>query len=198
MVRGFFVLHELRLASGDDAAGLRAAARLAGMPRAVDEQVLPLLVSIDDHRDVACVRRVRVLPEVGDDAGVRIQIALAPEPADSEPRYYRERTAVSGERGPRSYYRMAVTESGTNGRTRTRVDRADKPAPPPSVPSLSQPPDGAAAELLWIGAPVASDTGLLVITGHRDPTAYVDADPREWPLSTSRELGVRIYESARA
>jgi len=98
MDRGFFVLHELRLASGDDAAGLRAAARLAGMPQAVDEQVLPLLVNIDDHRDVACVRHVRVLPEVGDDAGLRIQIALAPEPAGGEPpRYYRERAAVSGE-----------------------------------------------------------------------------------------------------
>jgi hypothetical protein len=192
--RGFFVLHELRLTTGDDSARLRAAARLADMPQAADEQVLPMLVSIDDHRDVACVRRVRVLPEVGDDAGVRIQTALAPEPAGSEPpRYYRERAAVSGEHGVRSYYRMAVTESGTNGQSRTTPDR---PAPR-SVPPLPQPPDDAVAEMLWIGAPVASGTGLLVITGHRNATAYVDGDPRDWPLSTSRDLGVRIYESAR-
>lgn len=164
------------------------------MPQARDEQVLPLLVSIDDRRDVACVRRVRALPEVGDEAGERIHAALRPEPESSgPPRYYRERAAISDERGIQSYYRMAVTESGTNDRVRTVADMAG----PQSVPPLPQPHEDAEPGSLWIGTPLASETGLLVITGHHDATAYADGDPGEWPLRMSRDLGVRIYESAR-
>ena len=110
---GFFVLHEFRLPAGDVATRQRAAARLAEMPHAQNEQVLPMLVSIDDYRDVSCVRRVRALPGSGDEAGDRIREALAIETESSgPPRYYKERAALAGERADPSYYRMAVTESG--------------------------------------------------------------------------------------
>lgn len=194
MTLGFFVLHELRLTSGDDSTRLLAAARLARMPRSEDEQVLPLLVSIDDRRAVACVRRVPTLPE-SDDAGVRIRMALAPEPESSAPpRYYKERGGLTGRRGVRSYYRMAVTESGTNEQAKVLVDM---PVLSPSMPSLSRSGGTADAGLLWIGTPIASETGLLVITGHQDASAYSDGDAPDWPLPMSRDLGVRIYESVR-
>lgn len=197
MSQGFFVLHELRLATGDLATRLRAAARLAGMPTARGERVLPLLVSIDDQRDVACLRRVHELP-AGDDAGARIRDAVAPQSEDrAPPRYYNERAALFSEEGAQTYYRMAVTESGTND---TAVAAS---APPPERPSgvpAAAPPHDVTTEgaLLWIGTPVASETGLVVITGHHDAGAYATMDPQEWPLATSRELGVRIYESARS
>ncbi len=185
--RGFFVLHELRLPAGDVATRRSAAARLAEMPYAQDEQVLPMLVSIDDHRDVACVRRVGALPGGGDEAGARIRHALTPEAESSgPPRYYTERAALASAGGARSYYRMAVTESGINEDAAAGT-LADAPAPP-------QQDDATGAGLLWIGTPVASAAGLLVITGHHDATAYGDGDPGVWPLPTSRQLGVRIYE----
>ncbi len=189
--RGFFVLHEVRLPASDGGTRRRAAARLAEMPHAQDEEVLPMLVSIDDHRDVACVRRVGVLPGSGDEAGTRIRHALTPETqSGGPPRYYKERAAVASEGGVRSYYRMAVTESGINEEAAANT-LADAPGDAPAPP---QQDDATGASLLWIGTPVASAAGLLVITGHHDATAYGGSDPAAWPLPTSRQLGVRIYE----
>ncbi len=166
------------------------------MPTARGERVLPLLVSIDDQRDVACLRRVHELP-LDDEAGPRIREALAPESGDrAPPRYYNERAAIASERGDPAYYRMAVTESGTNDPSPASAPRAD---PATSVPDPAPSPENATgAPLLWIGTPVESETGLVVITGHHDAGAYAAKDPRLWPLGTSRELGVRIYESARS
>lgn len=191
--RGFFVLHEVRLSAGDPATRLRAAARLADMPHADDERVLPMLVSIDDHRDVACVRRVGALPGSGDEAGARVRRALTPgAEGGAPPRYYDERAAVAGEGGARSYYRMAVTESGINEEAAAST-LADAPAPA-GAPAPPRQDDATGAALLWIGTPVASAPGLLVITGHHDATGYEDSEPGVWPLPTSRRLGVRIYE----
>ena len=193
---GFFVLHELRLPTGDLPTRLRAAARLADMPTARGERVLPLLVSIDDQRDVACLRRVHELP-ADDEAGPRIREALAPESEERAlPRYYNERAAIAGERGDAGYYRMAVTESGSNDPAPTSAPLGGPVTRAPD--STSSAGDPAGAPLLWIGTPVARGTGLVVITGHHDAGAYATKDPQAWPLGTSRELGVRIYESARS
>ena len=160
MTQDFFVLHELRLTTGDLATRLLVAARIAGMTQAEDEQVLPMLVSIDDGRDVACVRRVHALPGVDDDAGVRIRKALGTEPESSgPPRYYNERAAIAGERGTQSYYRMAVTESGTNDHARTV---ADMPALPRSLSVLPQTCGAAVEGVFWIVMPVASEICLLL------------------------------------
>lgn len=158
------------------------------------DEVLPLLISIDDPREVACVSHVRTLPAAGDEAGRRINAALVPPPeTTAPPRYYRERAALAGGRGPTAYYRMAVTESGDNGSAPSDVAASVPPERPPSGAD----PGASATELLWIGTPMASDAGLLLVTGHRDATAYDDAEPDGWPLPLSRSLGVRVYESAR-
>jgi hypothetical protein len=192
--QGFFVLDELRLSAGDAAMQVQAAARVAAMPWAPDEQMLPMLVSIDDRRDVACLRRVRQLPAAGEDSGLRIQEALTPDVKRSGPsRCYRERTAVSGS-GVHSYYRMAVTESGTNHGPQPRP-KMSTPEPSPAL-APSQSGDDSGDGLLWIGTPVASETGLLVITGHHDSGGFGEGNPGQWPLPLSRELGVRIYELA--
>lgn len=195
MTKTFFILHELRLTTADLASRVRATARLASMPRAKDEQLLPMLVSIDDRHDVACLRRVQALPGSGDDTGERIHAALSPElQSGGRPRFYKERAALADGPGEPSYYRMAVTEGGTNDQAHTF---GDQPQPTRDLPRDPRPNEAGEGELLWIGTPLTSPTGLLVITGHQDATAYVDGDPSRWPLPTSRELGVRIYESAR-
>ena len=51
--------------------------------------------------------------------------------------------------------------------------------------------------LVWIGAPVGTHAGLLILIGnYEDPTA--EGDTFGWPLPLSRDLGVRIYENNRA
>ncbi len=192
---GFFILHELRLSTGDDATRRRAAKCLAELPEARDEQRLPLFVSIDDRRDVACLRHVGRLPsDDGDEAGRRLHEALTPEAeVFGLPRYYTERAAMVGERAVQSYYRMAVTESGINEEAAART-LADGPARAREGQAPPGPGAATAAGLLWIGTPMESAAGLLVVTGHPDATDYSDSDPTVWPLPTSRQLGVRIYE----
>jgi hypothetical protein len=170
-----------------------AAARLAAMPWANEEKMLPMLVSIDDRRDVACLRRVHRLPTDSEHSALRIQQALTPDAVSGGPsRCYDERAAVSGS-GIHSYYRLAVTESGTNGpQPRSKVT-------PLGSPRAFAPSDGGEPSdsgLLWIGTPVTSETGLLVITGHHDRGGFAGAKNGEWSLPLSRELGVRIYEVA--
>ncbi len=192
---GFFILHELRLSASDDATRRRAAKCLAELPEVPDEQRLPLFVSIDDRRDVACLRRVGALPsDGGDEAGKRLHEALTPEAeVFGPPRYYKERAALVGERAVQSYYRMAVTESGINDDATART-LADGPARAREEQAPPGPGAATAAGLLWIGAPMAGAAGLLVVTGHQDAADYRDSDPTVWPLPTSRQLGVRIYE----
>lgn len=191
---GFFILHELRLSASDVATRRRAAKCLADLPEALHEQLLPLFVSIDDRRDVACLRRLRTLPrdDDRDEVGKRLHEALTPEAeVFGPPRYYKERAAMVGERAVPSYYRMAVTESGINQQAAARM-LADGPVRARDGQARPGPGAATAAGLLWIGTPVASAAGLLLITGHQDATGY--SDPTVWPLPTSRQLGVRIYE----
>ena len=47
--------------------------------------------------------------------------------------------------------------------------------------------------LLWIGSPVGTHAGLLVLLGGRDDQPRPDA--ADWPLPMSRALGVRIYDN---
>jgi len=52
--------------------------------------------------------------------------------------------------------------------------------------------------LVWIGAPIGTHAGLLVLIGSYDAEPTAKNDSFGWPLPMSRELGVRIYESQRA
>jgi hypothetical protein len=176
------VVQEFRLHSADTAAD--AAGIVAEFSRGVGPAV-PLLTSIDDSRDVATVRALRPGDLLEGDPAERV--ALEPLVASWQPpRQYGPRITERSE-SPPSYYRLAVTESGINNassdalasRRRDAVDAGE----------------AAHLGLLWIGLPLGTYAGLMVLVGdHDDPAGAVSA-PREWPLPFSRALGVRIYES---
>jgi hypothetical protein len=80
-----------------------------------------------------------------------------------------------------------VTESGINDLERELLSR-----PPPDPGDLNA---ATRIALLWIGAPVGTHAGLLVLVGHVGEAPFAGRDVSGWPLPLSRELGVRIYES---
>ena len=175
------VVQEFRLHSADtagDAAGI-VAAFSGGIG------TVPLLTSIDDDRDVATVRALHSGELLEGDPAERA--ALDPLVASWQPlRHYGPRITERSERPP-SYYRLAVTESGINNAA------SDVPAAGPrGVPDA-----GAATPLglLWIGLPMGTYAGLMVLVGDHDDPAAATFAPRDWPLPLSRALGVRIYES---
>jgi hypothetical protein len=170
-------LQELRLVAPD--ADGTVARLVAGSYQSRDPAV-PLLTSIDERRDVAIVRTF-----ADDDAP---DLAQDPHallgPLVSEwhcPKRYRLRIAERSQ-SPPDYYRLAVTESGIND------THADSLVPPPAViDSPSQ------AGLLWIGSPIGTHAGLVILLGGRDDQPRADA--QDWPLPMSRALGVRIYDN---
>lgn len=178
-----FELHEMRLrASSDRVAAAKALADQAGP----DGLSVPLLSSIEDARDVALLRAVRA----GDAPDGDMSAVLSPYVTSRQPvRYYRSRLALdSADRA--SYYRLAVTESGIN-------DRA-APADPQRTPPVHGNHAGIAARRLWIGAPVDSYGGLLVLVGHAEEGGFsADRETTSWPLPLSADLGVRIYAGGR-
>lgn len=176
------VVQEFRLHSADtagDAAGI-----VASFFRGIGPAV-PLLTSIDDNRDVATVRALHPGEPVERDPAERV--ALGPLVARWQPpKHYGPRITERSAR-PSSYYRLAVTESGINDASSEtlaaqRRDGVDF---------------GAAAPLglLWIGQPLGTHAGLMVLVGDHDDPAGAMFAPRDWPLPFSRALGVRIYES---
>ncbi|HEY8785904.1 MAG TPA: hypothetical protein VIN63_05455, partial [Candidatus Limnocylindria bacterium] len=179
------VLEEFRLRVADvDGAAARI---VAGSPHGI-EPAIPLLTSIDDRRDVAMLRALHAGESTEADAAQRAAL----EPLVSSwavPKHYGPRIA-EGSQSPPSHFRLAVTESGIN----------TGGAPPVT---LSQEPAGDgttshAVGLVWIGAPVGTHAGLLVLLGSYDDPVSVGRDPSGWPLPLSRDLGVRIYENSQA
>jgi len=176
------VVQEFRLHSADtagDAAGI-----VAAFSRGIGPAV-PLLTSIDDGRDVATVRALHPGDLLGGDPAERA--ALGPLVASWQPpRHYGPRITERSE-SPPSYYRLAVTESGINNASSEAlaVQRRD----PVDVGGAT--PLG----LLWIGLPLGTYAGLMVLVGDHDDPAGAMFAPRDWPLPFSSALGVRIYES---
>jgi len=179
------VLQEFRLRAADEDG---AAARIVAASSRGIEPPVPLLTSIDDRRDVATLRALHAGEPTEADAAQRA--ALDPLVSSwAAPKHYGPRIA-EGSQSPPSHFRLAVTESGIN----------TGGAPPVT---LSQGPAGDgttshAVGLVWIGAPVGTHAGLLVLLGSYDDPVSVGRDPSGWPLPLSRELGVRIYESSQA
>ncbi|HVR89287.1 MAG TPA: hypothetical protein VHG53_07050 [Candidatus Limnocylindria bacterium] len=174
------VLREFRL-NGADSTGLIE--RIVAIRRPGNGSAVPLLTSVDDPRDVATLRTVA--DQDSKDADHEERAALAPFVESwRPPKWYQPRVAEDAQAPPR-YYRMAVTESGIND-----VER-DIPAPP--QPDPAEPQATSPIALLWIGAPVGTHAGLLILVGH-SREAPVGRDSSGWPLPLSRELGVRIYE----
>jgi hypothetical protein len=176
-----FELHEMRLrASSDRALAATTVADQAG------PDGLPLLSSIEDDRDVAVLRAVHP----GDQPDEELRTALSPYVASRRPvRHYRSRLALQSPK-PASYFRLAVTDSGIN-------NSAQSGDSPTAVKQGSG--AGTRAQQLWIGAPVDSFGGLLVLVGHAEEGSFA-ADQRStsWPLPLSADLGVRIYAGGRA
>ena len=173
------VLQELRLHAPDTSG---AAARIVARSSDGTAPGVPLLTSIDDHRDVAIVRRLRAGEGSTMDRGPLDLLVEHWDPvAVYEPRIAEHSTV------PPSSYRLAVTGSGIND------------AMPEPVAVL--PGDGPVASaktslgLLWIGAPVGTHAGLLTLVGNHDDPSAQRPDPLEWPLPLARQLGIRIYES---
>jgi hypothetical protein len=177
-----FVLDEFRLRAADTHGA--AAARVSATSAHARDPV-PLLTSIDDPRDVAAFRSVGTGAVDGD--GPRGDVALEKLVAGWHPvRRYLPRLAVRAPGPPPSSYRLAVTESGIN-------DESVAPASQRSDDSMQ----GEPISLLVIGAPEGTHAGLLVLVGRDEPEALAgDRDHASWPLPLSRDLGVRVYESA--
>ena len=171
-------LQEFRLVSPDTDGTV---ARLVAGPCRSRDPAVPLLTSIDEPRDVAIVRAF-----ADDDAPEGAQDprdVLGPLVSDwQSPKRYRLRIAERSQ-SPPNYYRLAVTESGIND------THSDSLAPRPAVASGSP----SQAGLLWIGSPIGTYAGLLILLGgHEDQPRPVAL---EWPLPMSRALGVRIYDT---
>jgi hypothetical protein len=177
----FLVLEEFRLRVADvDGAAARI---VAASPQGI-EPAIPLLTSIDDRRDVATLRAVHAGESTDTDA---VQHA-ALDPLVSSwavPKHYGPRITERSQ-SPPSSFRLAVTESGINDDDTTET---------PDL-TLGGGLTTRAIGLVWIGAPVGTYAGLLVLLGSYDGAGAPERDPSEWPLALSRNLGVRIYEAA--
>jgi hypothetical protein len=176
------ILEEFRLRVADVNG---AVARIvAATPHGI-EPPIPLLTSIDDGRDVATLRAVHAGESTNPDATQHA--ALDPLVSSwSVPKHYSPRITENSQ-SPPSSFRLAVTESGINNGGISPVRLGDT-----SVGGTSR----RAVGMVWVGAPVGTYAGLLVLLGgYEAPGAR---EPSGWPLPISRDLGVRIYENTRA
>jgi hypothetical protein len=170
-----FVLQEFRLHAADTAD--EAARIVAKLPDGIEPGV-PLLRNIDDQRDVG---------ELFDEREQRA--ALGPLVASWRPvKRYGPRITESAS-SPPSSYRLAVTESGINDREDQHTVAAPETAAADDAPRTH-------VGLMWVGTPIGTHAGLMVLLGSYDD-ATDRPDPRDWPLTLSRQLQVRIYETPR-
>ena len=180
-----FVLEEFRLRVADvDGVAARI---VAATPPGI-EPAIPLLTSIDDRRDVAILRALHAGETSETDA---VQHA-ALDPLVSSwmaPKHYGPRIAERSQ-SPPSSFRLAVTESGINSGGVSPVTFGQASA----ADGTTSHPVG----LLWIGSPVGTHAGLLILLGSYEDPRGVARDPSGWSLPLSRDLGVRIYESSQA
>jgi hypothetical protein len=178
------VLQEFRLRAADDAA---AAARIVAASPPGIEPAIPLLTSIEDQRDVATVRALHAgeTTEIDETerAGLDQLVSSWAAPKKYGPR------VTERSQSPPSSFRLAVTESGINA----GVAPPTHPDGPAEKQATSRP-----IGLVWIGAPVGTHAGLLLLLGGYDEPRAAGDDPSGWPLPLSHDLGVRIYENRRA
>jgi len=176
------VVQEFRLHAADTSG---AVARIvAGFADGLEARV-PLLTSIEDRRDVATVRGLRAGEPTEADPSERDR--LEPLVASWRPlKHYAPRITESS-KSSSLHYRLAVTESGIN----------NAKAGPHQASGTAIRENGTALSLglLWIGLPLATYAGLMVLLGHDEGHDRYTADANEWPLPLSSFLGVRIYES---
>jgi hypothetical protein len=174
------VLEEFRLRAADVDGGV---ARIVAATPGGIEPGIPLLTSIDDRCDVATLRALHAGESTESD--LVQHTALDPWVSSWElPKHYEPRIAERSQ-SPPSSFRLAVTESGIN------ASGTPLPLAEDSAEQKTSRPIG----LVWIGAPVGTYAGLLVLLGGYDAPPAGGHDPAGWPLPLSRKLGVRIYEN---
>jgi hypothetical protein len=179
-----FVLRELRLRHPADA---NEAARIVAASPSANGPSVPLLISIDDERDVAVVRALRAGETPDSDSAQRRSLAGLVTMWQPPQRYIPRITERTTARP--THYRLAVTESGINN------PGSD---PPTAIPvSVAGDTTPTALDLLWIGVPLGTFAGLLILLGSDDADAAPRPGAEDWPLPLSRYLGVRIYDSRR-
>jgi hypothetical protein len=175
------VLEEFRLRSPDlAAAAARVAASFSGI-----EPTVPLLTSIDDPHDVAAIWALHSDEGTGAVAAQRRKLDHLVATWRPLKEYAPRITERS--QGPPAHYRLAVTESGIN------ATGSDVQAATPR--NLSHVSTRSPIRLLWIGSPLGTHAGLLILLGDADDANDTRPDPRAWPLPLTRYLGVRIYAS---
>jgi hypothetical protein len=172
------VLQEFRLSEADTDG---AVARIVSSSHSGLEPPVPLLTSIEDRRNVAVIRALHTDESRVPDAAQRTALEpfVSRWGAQTE---YSPRISERSESKP-SHYRLAVTESGIN-------DAATQAAAVPSELVATSTPAG----LLWIGKPIGTHAGLLVLLGSDEEPSAARPGARQWPLPLSKFLGVRIYE----
>jgi hypothetical protein len=178
-----FVLQEFRLR---DVRARSEAERIVAASAPEAEPAVPLLTSVDDPQDVAILRGLHAGETTAADPAQRALLERLVSSWQPE-KQYGPRLAERST-SPPSYYRLAVTESGINDVTQS-----------PSARRAARVTGGGITSdrigLLWIGAPIGTHAGLLVLVGHYDAEPFASADIGGWPLPLSTALGVRIYES---
>ena len=174
------VLEEFRLRSPEMVvAAAQIVATFSGI-----ESTVPLLTSIDDPRDVAAIWALHAGEGTAAVLGQRTK--LDPLVEVWRPlKHYKPRITEWSHRPP-TYYRLAVTESGIND--------TEAVAPTASPSNSSDAPGPRPLGLLWIGSPIGTHAGLLILVGGADEASSARRDVGQWPLPLSRSLGVRIYE----
>jgi len=111
-------------------------------------------------------------------------------PSWNAPTEYSPRISERSDGAP-SHYRLAVTESGINeSEAQLGINEAESDQAA-DAQEVSMTPTQ--ADLLWIGKPLGTHAGLLVLLGS-DKEPITRPAARTWPLPLSKFLGVRIYE----
>jgi len=177
------VLQQFRLRAADDVV---AAARIVAASSPGIEPAIPLLTSIEDRRDVATLRGLHLGETTETDPVERASLDHLVT-SWAAPKHYGPRITERSQ-SPPSSYRLAVTESGIN-------------AGGSSVSALGEGSDQTTSQavgLVWIGEPIGTHAGLLVLIGNYDEDQTTQGGLSGWPLPMSRQLGVRIYETNRA
>ena len=178
------VLEEFRLHTADVDGEV---ARIVASSSSGIEPVIPLLTSVEDRRDVASIRGLHAGESAASDSAQRA--ALFPLVSSwVAPKYYEPRMAKRSTNPPSSF-RLAVTDLGFN----RPEDDQTSPAPRADHASATR-----VVGLVWIGAPIDTEAGLVVLIGNYDETATAAVSGLAWPLAFGRELGVRIYENSSA
>jgi len=157
-------------------------ARIVASSHRGREPAIPLLTDIEERRSVATVRAF----QLGESNGLDADEHAALDPFVSvwhAPRRYRPRITERSQ-SPPTYYRLAVTESGINDGSELLR---------PTTAGVTAGGNASEVGLLWIGEPVGTHAGLLILLGNRDGLDRTHGS--QWPLPLSRQLGVRIYDS---